>query len=201
MLNFVAIDFETANANRDSACALGAVIVQNGVIVDRRYSLIKPKGDFQKFCTYIHGIDAAAVRNAPSFSDIYPTVFRMLDGQTVVAHNASFDIAVLRASCENRNLLMPNIESFCTVEMARKAWPNLSKYKLNLLCEEFSLPLKHHNAIEDATACGMILLKCAQEYHASSVEELQAILAKKASTQKKSKNIDSNDIDITIEQV
>lgn len=182
MLNFVAIDFETANASRDSACAIGAVRVRDGAIVDRRYSLIKPNTPFQKFCTYIHGISEKDVLNAPTFSDIYPAFFRMLDNQVVVAHNASFDVAVLRASCESRNLPMPSIESFCTVEMARKAWPNLSKYKLNLLCEEFSLPLKHHNAIEDATACSMILLKCAEEQHASSIDELTDILAKKAAS-------------------
>lgn len=187
MLNFVAIDFETANASRDSACALGVVMVREGKIMDRRYSLIKPKGEFQKFCTYIHGITEEDVVHAPEFSDIYPAVFSMLNDQIVIAHNASFDIAVLKASCESRHLPFPNIESFCTVDMARKAWPDLPKHKLNVLCEEFGLPLNHHNAIEDATACSLLLLRCAKENRASSIPELRALLRKKADDMSKKK--------------
>lgn len=71
-MNFVAIDFETANGSRDSACAIGAVVVRDGKIVERKYSLINPKVPFQKFCTYIHGITDLAVRKAPTFEDIYP---------------------------------------------------------------------------------------------------------------------------------
>lgn len=195
MLNFVAIDFETANASRDSACALGVVVVKNNKIMDRRYSLLKPKGEFQKFCTYIHGITEQDVAHAPEFSDIYPALFSMLNDQIVVAHNASFDMAVLKASCESRHLPLPNIESFCTVDMARKAWPDLPKHKLNVLCDQFGLPLQHHNAIEDATACSLLLIRCAEENRASSIPELRTILRKKAATaskQKKAANLSPN---------
>lgn len=190
MLNFIAIDFETASASRDSACSLGAVTVRDGVIVDRRYSLIKPNGPFSEFCIRVHGITEKDVETAPTFSDIYPVVYKLLNNQVVVAHNANFDIGVLRASCESRNLLMPNVTPFCTVDMSRIAWPDLPKHKLNTLCDEFHFPLNHHNAIADATACGQILLRCADELHATSIEDLQNTLAKrKAKQQRKAKKL------------
>lgn len=179
LMDFVSIDFETANASRDSACALGAVVVRNGKIVERRYSLINPAVPFQRFCTYIHGITEQAVESMPSFSQLHASIFSMLDGRTVIAHNASFDMAVLKASCESRSLDFPSCNWFCSVEMARKAWPEFPHHRLNALCEEFDLNLKHHNAIEDATACAMLVLICARQFGADSIEELKGILLQK----------------------
>lgn len=179
-MDFVAIDFETANSQRDSACALGAVVVRDGKIVDRRYTLLNPHQPFEKFCTYIHGITEETVVDSPDFSDIYPFLYKMLNANVVVAHNASFDVAVLRGCCEARGLPMPSFDAFCSVEMARKAWPELPHHRLNTLCTHFSLPLKHHNAVEDATACAMIVLKCAQEFSVSDFVELRKALEKKA---------------------
>ena len=54
MTRFAAIDFETANNARDSACAVGVVIVEGGRIVDRLHALIRPPSR-QFLFTPIHG--------------------------------------------------------------------------------------------------------------------------------------------------
>lgn len=179
-MNFVAIDFETANGSRNSACALGVVVIEDGRMTQRRYSLINPQMPFSRYCSYIHGITPPAVKNAPTFSDIYPEVYRLLHNKIVVAHNAPFDIAVLRASCEARGLEMPNVEPFCSVEMSRTAWPELPHHRLNSLAEEFDLPLNHHNAIGDATVCAQLVLLCADNFGANNMTELKGMLAIKA---------------------
>jgi len=176
-MDFVAIDFETANGSRNSACSLGVVIVEKGRIVDRRYSLINPQTSFQRYCTYIHGITESAVKTAPAFSDIYPVLFNMLDGQVLVAHNAPFDVAVLKASCDGRGLAMPRVDPFCSVEMSRVAWPELAHHRLNSLAEQFGLDLRHHNAIGDATACAQLVLLCADQFGANNIAELRGMLA------------------------
>ena len=175
-MDFVAIDFETANATPDSACALGAVVVKNGNIVERRYSLIDPGVPFEKFCTYIHNITAERVSGMPLFSNIYTRLFPLINNAVIVAHNVAFDYAVLKASCESRGLPLPNCSPFCTVEMAQKAWPDLPRHKLNSLCTHFSIALNHHNAADDATACAQLLLLCAKEQHVKSIEALRAKL-------------------------
>ena len=179
-MNFIAIDFETANSSRDSACALGAVVVKDSKIVERRYSLINPQVPFQKYCTHIHGIDEEAVKKSPSFNDIHSVLFKLFNNNVIAAHNAVFDIEVFKSSCKSRNLKIPEFETFCSLEMSRKAWPNFEYHKLNYICEQFNFPLNHHNAIEDATACALIILKCAQEYKVDSFEELDNALNKKS---------------------
>ena len=179
-MDFVAIDFETANGSRNSACALGAVVVREGKIVDRRYSLIDPQVPFQRYCTYIHGITEGVVKGMPTFSDIYPAVYKLLNNQVVVAHNAPFDIAVLRASCESRGLEMPKCDPFCSVEMSRTAWPELPHHRLNSLAEEFHLSLNHHNAIGDASVCAELVLLCADQMGANNIDELRGMLAIRA---------------------
>lgn len=179
-IDFVAIDFETANSDRDSACALGAACVEGGKITARYYTLLNPRVSFHEFCTYIHGITELAVKDAPDFGDIFPALYEMLNGKTVVAHNAGFDVGVLEASCQSRKLPMPTIQAFDSVSMAQKAWPELEKYKLSLLAKRFNLPLKHHNAAEDATACAMVVLKACDEFKVDSLGELNLLLEKKA---------------------
>lgn len=176
-LDFVAIDFETASNVKDSACALGAAIVKNGKIVDRRYSLLNPKKEFERFCITIHGITPEIVSSAPDFSQIYPSVFEILDGNYVAAHNAPFDLSVLAATCESRALPLPSMKPFDSVSMAMNAWPYFEKYRLDALATHFGYPLKHHNAAEDATVCALIILKAAEEYSATSLKELQVSIA------------------------
>lgn len=179
-IDFVAIDFETANSERDSACSLGVACVENGEITRRYYTLLNPDVSFYEFCTYIHGITEKTVRDAPRFQEIFPALYELLDGKTVVAHNVGFDVGVLEASCRSRHLPVPSVTSFDSVNMARIAWPGLEKHKLSVLAKYFDLPLKNHNAVEDATACAMVVLLACEEFGAKSLDELQVILDKKA---------------------
>ena len=96
-MTFIAIDFETATGNRNSACAVGIVSVENGIITDEYYTLIKPPNNeyFWKNIE-VHGINPEDTANAPSFIEIYPEIKKRLQGKVVVAHNESFDRSVLQ---------------------------------------------------------------------------------------------------------
>ena len=63
MKDFAAIDFETANNERTSVCAVGIVVVRHGEIVDSYYSLIHPEPNYYVF-TYIHGITQSDTESA-----------------------------------------------------------------------------------------------------------------------------------------
>ena len=57
MENFVAIDFETANNYRNSACAIGIVTVTDNVITDEFYTLIQPpQNQYNYHNILVHGI-------------------------------------------------------------------------------------------------------------------------------------------------
>src|SRR5690606_4101677 len=92
-LDFVALDWETANGSRGAACAVGLVEVRDGKITDTWSSLIRPPDRFSSFAdanTAVHGLCAADVADAPRFDELWPSVEARLLGATVIAHNAQF---------------------------------------------------------------------------------------------------------------
>lgn len=159
-MRFVSIDFETATNERNSACAVGIVTVDNGVVTNEYYSLIKPPGlKFTEQTIQIHGITPEMVENEPTFADIWPQVKPLLENRVIFAHNAAFDMGVLRGTLEYYSLPLPKLWYACSLALSRKVWPKLTSHKLNMMAEFLNVDLKHHNAIQDAYACAQIVLK------------------------------------------
>ena len=158
--SFVAIDFETANASRDSACAIGITRVEEETVVAQCSRLIRPPTqDFDYFCTRIHGLRWSDVWREPTFGDLWADIeYLFADIVFIAAHNASFDRSVLRACCELYELQMPSSPFVDTVKLARKSW-NLPSVKLSKVCEHLEFPLNHHEAGSDAAACAHIILR------------------------------------------
>jgi len=113
-MNFTAIDFETANSSRGSACAVGLGTVEGGRIVRAVQHLIRPDPlYFSPFNISIHGITAEDVANAPSFAELWSELLASIS-EPLVAHNASFDISVIRRSLDNAGMDYPDIDYYCT---------------------------------------------------------------------------------------
>jgi DNA polymerase III subunit epsilon len=158
---FVALDFETADYSRDSACALGLVRVENHRIVQRTYHLIRPPRRRFVF-TYLHGITWEDVAGQPTFAELWPSLTPILDGADfLAAHNASFDRSVLNRCCETAGLALPALPFQCTVQLARQTW-NIYPTKLNNVCDHLGITLKHHFAASDAEACALIVIAAHQ---------------------------------------
>lgn len=154
---FVAIDFETADHGRDSACAVALVRVEQGQIVRRMAWLIRPPRR-QMIHTHVHGITWAMVANQPTFAELWPRLAPALEGAAyLVAHNAPFDRSVLRACCAAAGIPEPPQDFECTVQMAKRLWA-LPQSNLPFLCQRFGIPLKHHDAASDAEACARLVL-------------------------------------------
>ncbi len=155
--DFVAIDFETANPRRDSACAVGLVKVAGGRIVETAVHLIRPPTRNFRF-TFIHGLAWADVAEAEDFGGLWPKIADFFDGATfLAAHNASFDRSVLNACCATYGLTLPTLMFQCTVRLARQTW-SIYPTKLPDVCRELGIALNHHEALSDARACAEIVL-------------------------------------------
>lgn len=158
MAVFTAIDFETANRFRDSVCAVGAVRVEHGKIVERYYRLVRPWS--QRFgYTALHGISWSDVRGAPSFDRVWRELRALLRGvDFVVAHNASFDMAVLAACCERAGVPpLPAMRVKCTLQEAR-AW-GVRPATLPAVARHLGVrERRHHRAVDDAETCADIAL-------------------------------------------
>lgn len=154
---FVAIDFETADYGRDSACSVALVKVQKNQIVERTHFFIRPPRRTFVF-TYLHGISWKHVVDEPTFGELWPCIAGKLAGaEFLAAHNAGFDRSVLTAGCLSAGLSSPVIPFQCTVRIARKVW-NLRPANLPAVCKFLDIPLQHHDALSDAEACARIII-------------------------------------------
>ena len=152
--DFTAIDFETMTAEMTSACAIGIVRVENCVITQKFYSLIKPIPDSRtRNNTFVHGITPAMVENAPTFEELWPSIKHYFENQIIVAHNATFDMDVLDATSDWYNIDFPVENVIDTM--------SITHCGLAESCAKGNIPLPdHHDALCDATACAMIILSC-----------------------------------------
>lgn len=151
-ISFTAIDVETMTAERTSACAIGLVRVENGVILQKFYSLINPvPDDREQTNSHVHGITPEMVASAPTFGELWPFIRCYLDGSIVVAHNAEFDVDVLLKTSARFGIEISFRQVIDTMAITHVG--------LTESCRLSGIPLDaHHDALCDATACARILL-------------------------------------------
>lgn len=161
MKTFVALDFETANQHRTSVCSIGLVFVENGLIVDKYYELIKPVPNFYSYHnTQVHGLSEIDTENAIEFSEIWRNLSRQIQNMPLVAHNSVFDESCLKAVLQNYNLPVHQNSFFCTYRQSKKMFPNLPNHKLPTVSKYLGFNLNsHHNALADAEACAHIAMR------------------------------------------
>jgi DNA polymerase III subunit epsilon len=156
-MKLVAIDFETANRDPNSACALGIVQIENETIFHEEIFLIRPPSYKFEF-TRIHGIMWSDVAQAPNFQQVWNSIATRIErADALVAHNASFDRRVLYACCDLYQIPRPKQPFICTVALARERW-NLYPTKLPDVCKYLNISLNHHQALSDARACAEIAI-------------------------------------------
>lgn len=170
---FVALDFETADSGRDSACAVGLVRVEGGRIVRRESHLIRPPRSIFQF-TYIHGITWRMVSQEPTFRELWPKIRPMFaEAEFFAAHNASFDRSVLEACCRGAGVPAPTLPFLCTMRLARRTW-GIRPTRLPDVCGYLGLSLTHHDALSDAEACAQIAIAARERAVRFSCEEEDA---------------------------
>lgn len=174
-LDFTAIDFETANGFRGSPCAVGLTKVRGGRIVEEASWLMRPPQNHDHFDYHnvrIHGIRAEDVAGRPRFGELFPEIGAFIGDDTLAAHNAAFDLGVIRSGLEVSGLPGPAYDYVCTVMLSRRCYSLVSN-SLPFAAEEAGVPLvKHHDAAEDARACAGILIDIARRNQANSIAEL-----------------------------
>ncbi|MBP2655301.1 MAG: polymerase [Firmicutes bacterium] len=175
--DFIALDFETANRDQDSACSIGLAFVKDGsVVANPAWLICPPRLYFDPEFIKIHGIRPEDVEHQPSFADLWPMIKKFLVGCPVIAHNAEFDIKVLTGTLDRYRLPHPNLNYSCTLRIARKTWPTLRRYNLAALAEHHGITFNHHNAGEDACTCAQIALQALNHYNVDSFDQLNTKL-------------------------
>ena len=164
-MNYVAIDFETAACRMDSACALGLVRFDSeGTELESWYSLIRPPVlQFDDVCTQVHHLSPLDITKAPTLKELWPEIREFIKNDPLVAHNAQFDMNVLRHTLVAWDLDVPSYEYFCTLSLSRKLWKGRRSYKLTSLAEDMGWEYDAHNALADAEVCGKLFSRLCGE--------------------------------------
>lgn len=177
MLEFTAIDFETANSYRGSPCSVGLVKVRDGVIEAAENWLMRPPEgvdhfDYDRFHVDLHHIGPEMVADKPRWCDVLPEIVDFIGADVVVAHNAHFDIGVIRDACAKDGIECPELRFLCTLTMGKNVF-SLPSYRLPFVAEAAKVPLSdHHNALVDAKAVANIVISLARSANANDLADL-----------------------------
>lgn len=167
MKDFAAIDFETANGKSSSVCSVGVVIVRDGKIVDKFYSLIHPRPNyFTYWTTAVHGLTRFDTDEANPFPEVWNEIRDKLEGLPLVAHNARFDEGCLKAVFDAYGLEYPDYKFYCTLSASRRCFRGiLPNHQLHTVAGACGYDLKaHHHALADAEAAVMICLHICRNF-------------------------------------
>lgn len=172
-MEFITIDFETATRRRDSACEIGLTVVKDNNIIDAKNWLIKPKyNDFEYFNILIHGIRPENVKDKPEFYEIWDEIKTLIENKLIIAHNASFDISVLRKTLDLYNLSYPSLNYICSYISSKQIWKGLPSYDLKTLCKFNNIEFKHHRAGSDSYATAKLMLKAFEITEVKNIEDI-----------------------------
>lgn len=182
---YLAVDFETANEKRISACAVGLAWIQNGEIIRSKKHLIKPPvGErFKKINERIHGISSQHVKDALDFKELWEKNLNTLFHEhELVLHNSSMDAAVIKACLKHYEIADYNIKYYDTMKMAAKRGLPL---KLVDLADVHGVEYEsEHDPEKDATACGLVFHKIISSSEVSE-DEVNVISFEKENAPKK----------------
>lgn len=161
MQDFAAIDFELANFSACSICSVGVVVVRNGEVVERFYSLVKPTPNYYNYyCVKVHGLTAKDTKKAPTFPEVWRKVAAIVGDLPLVAHNCNCDRLSLKAVFKAYKMKYPNYNFLCTLKAAQQKLPEQTHFRLGDIAELCGHKLDNkHNALADAEACAAIALK------------------------------------------
>lgn len=143
------VDIENPNSRNNSICSIGIIVVENGVVKEKIYSLIDPEDRFDSQSININGIGPSMVVGKPTFKDYWNMIGNLLTSNVIVGHNIRYDLSVISKSLQRYDIEAPDFNYYCTLGLARKYIPSDS-YKLDVIANKLGICFNHHNALEDA---------------------------------------------------
>ena len=163
MYRYIAFDVETPNRYNNRMSAIGISVIENGTITEEFFSYVNPETYFDFFNIRLTGIDKDTVADAPSFPELWQKIEPVMSSGIIVAHNAVFDMGVLKKCLEDYGIPWKNRAQYCcTVQIGRRELPGMS-HSLDSMCGYYGIALDHHKADSDSHAAAEILLRYMEE--------------------------------------
>ena len=165
---YLAIDFETANDSKLSACSIGAISFDNLQLGNKFESLIQPPNEYSQLWGSnfrIHNISRSRYMKAEKFPAVWQKLQNNIDtsGKIIVCHNSGFDINVLKELFTFYKISTTRFYYLDTVNLGKLTW-STENYKLSTLADYLNIGLNHHDALSDATASAKIAIKSLEKH-------------------------------------
>ena len=158
---YVVFDIETTGLSptKDMITEIGAIKIENGIIIDEYNQLINPERPIPKKIVELTGITDDMVKDMPTIERVLPDFKTFIEDSVLVAHNASFDTGFLREQFFRNGEILNN-PILDTLQLTRALFPSLKSHKLNTVAKHLNVDLiNHHRAVDDARATAEIFLK------------------------------------------
>ncbi len=162
-MKYIAFDVETPNCLNNRISSIGITTISESGDIKTQEILVNPECDFNERNILLTGITPEMVKTAPVFSEVWNDISHLFEDAVVVAHNAQFDLCVLRKTLLAYNILAPQIPYVCTLEMSKDHLPSIGNHRLSTLCDYYMLPLEHHHSGSDSYACARLFIQMVSE--------------------------------------
>lgn len=174
---FVVFDIETTGlyAEKDKITEIGAVKLFNGEVCDSFSTFVNPEIPIPEFITKLTGINDTMVADAPPIGKALDSFLSFVGDLPVVAHNASFDTGFIKYQARAAGRKFDNT-IIDTLQMSRNLFPELGKYKLDIVAKHLGVKLEnHHRAVDDSRATAEIFVKCLEQLKEMEVQTVDGI--------------------------
>ena len=174
---YVVFDIETTgfSPKLNKIIEIGAVKVENGVIVDKYSTFVNPKVPIPFEIEQLTSINDDMVIDAKPIEEILPEFMEFCQDAVMVAHNADFDMSFIKHNCKEQGI-KKDFTILDTVALARNLLPSLHRFKLDTVAKALGVSLEnHHRAVDDAGCTAEIFVKFVQMLRERGIEELDQL--------------------------
>jgi DNA polymerase-3 subunit epsilon len=176
----VFLDIETTGGSpRDSRITeIGALRVEDGVVVKTFSQLVNPQQHVPSFITRMTGISDDMLWEAPLFKAIADELEVFLDGSIFVAHNVNFDYSFIKAAYGEIGGTF-NMDRFCTARLSRRLYPDQPRHNLDTIIERHGFQVENrHRAFDDAKVLFEFYKKSIAEHGLEAYNAMNHIMVK-----------------------
>lgn len=176
-LDAVVLDTETTGLDPGKAWVveIAALKLQGGMLAGGALlnHRLRPGQPIPAAATAIHGIDDAAVADAPAFSAVADEVAAALDGAVVIGHTLGFDMAVLKREFARAGRVWSPPRTLDTRLLAEIAAPSLAGHSLESLAAWLGVAIgERHTGRGDAETAARIYLALVPKLRAAGIRTL-----------------------------
>lgn len=158
--DYVVFDTETTGLEPEinKIIEISAIKFKNNKKVDTFTTLVNPNMVIDKYITTLTGIKQSDLDYKPTIDVVLPEFFKFIEGYTLVAHNAQYDIKMLACECYRNRIRLCNNKIVDTLYLAKRMIPRerIENYKLSTLKDYFNLNYVSHRALADCEVCAYI---------------------------------------------